>query len=62
MIYLGHMAIENGKSEAEIKRRIDIARTAFTSMSKMLTSRRISVDTRLRLSKCYVWSNTALWL
>ena len=34
MIYLGHMATEDGKSESEIKRRIEIARGAFENMSK----------------------------
>ena len=56
VIYLGHMATEDGKSESEIKRRIEIARGAFENMSKVLTNRSININTRKRLLKCYVWS------
>ena len=49
MVYLGYMATEDGKCDKETKRRIEIARTAFESMSKILTSkiltsRNISID------------------
>ena len=43
MLYQGHMATEDGKSEMEIKRRIEIARNAFENMSKVLTSRSIDI-------------------
>ena len=56
MVYLGHMVSDNGKSDIEIKRRIEIARNAFISMSKVLTSRDISIETRKRVVKCYIWS------
>ena len=42
MVYLGYMATEDGKCDKEIKGRIGIARTAFESMAKILTSRNIS--------------------
>ena len=56
MVYLGHMVSDNGKSDIEIKRRIEIARNAFINMSKVLTSRDISIETRKRVVKCYIWS------
>ena len=56
MVYLGHMATEDARSEKEIRRRIEIARSAFENMSKTLTSRSINIELRLRVVKCYVWS------
>ena len=56
MVYLGHIVTETGKSDTEIKRRIAIARSSFTSLYKVLTCREVSLDTRLRLLKCYIWS------
>ena len=56
MVYLGYMATEDGKCDKEIKRRIGIARTAFESMATILTSRNISIELRLRIAKCYIWS------
>ena len=56
MVYLGYMAKEDGKCDKEIKRRIGIARTAFESMAKILTSRNISIELISRLAKCYFWS------
>ena len=52
MVYLGYMATEDGKCDKEIKRRIGIARTAFESMAKILTSRNISIELRSRIAKC----------
>ena len=56
MVYLSYMATEDGKCDREIKRRIEIARTAFESMAKTLTSRNISIELRSRIAKCYIWS------
>ena len=56
MVYLGYMATEDGKCDKEIKRRIGIARTAFETMAKILTSRNISIELRSRIAKCYIWS------
>ena len=55
MVYLGYMATEDGKCDKEIKRRIGIARSAFESMAKILTSRN-SIELRSRIAKCYIWS------
>ena len=56
MGHLGYMATEGGKCDKEIKRRIGIARTAFKSMAKILTSRNISIESISRIAKCYIWS------
>ena len=55
-IYLGHLITDNGKCDSEIKGRIVIARGAFNDISKVITSQKISISTRLRLIKCYAWS------
>ena len=53
MVYLENIT-EDGKSEVEIKRRIEIARNAFNNMKSVLSSRSISINMRMRLTKCYV--------
>ena len=55
-VYLGHMTSKDGRGNAEIARRILIAKTAFASMRKLLTCRNINISLRLRLLKRYVWS------
>ena len=40
----------------KIKRRIEIARNTFNNMKSVPSSRNISINTRIRLTKCYVWS------
>ena len=54
--YLGSLIIEDGKCKKEDKRRIEITRSVFIKMNKILVSRKISIDTRKRLCVCYVWS------
>ena len=54
--YLGSLITSDAKSDQEIKRRIGIAKTAFTCMSNVLTARNINSQTKLRLIKCYIWS------
>ena len=56
MVYLRYMATADGKCDKEIKRRIEIARTAFESMAKILTSRNIGIELRSCIAKCYIWS------
>ena len=53
-IYLEHLTTDNGKCDGEVKRRIEIARGAFNNTSKVITSTKISISTRLRLIKFYV--------
>ena len=40
----------------KLKEEYGIARTAFESMAKNLTSRNISIELRSRIAKCYIWS------
>ena len=55
-VYLGQLITENGKCDEEIKRRIEIARTAYIKMRNVLTNPKLSTSARLRFIKCYVWS------
>ena len=54
--YLGYMVFEDGRCEAEIKRRIAIARSSFENMSRVLASRHININLRQRILRCYIWS------
>lgn len=54
--YLGSMVSADGRSDTEIKRRIGIAKTTYKKLEKVLNSKCITLDTRMRLLKCYVWS------
>ena len=56
MVYLGSITTEDGKSAVEIKGRIEIARNAFDNMKSVLSSRNISLNTRMRLTEFHVWS------
>ena len=47
---------EDGKNEKDIARRISIARDVFNKMRQTLCRREISLPTRKRILKCYVWS------
>ena len=61
MVYLGSITTEDGKNEVEIMRGIEIARNAFNNMKCALLSRNISINARMRLTKCYVLVKTSLW-
>ena len=50
-MYLGSQFTSDARCEKEIRRRI-----AFTSMSKVLTSRDIHMPVRIKVPRCYVWS------
>ena len=52
--YLGSLITEDGSCEKDAKRRIEIARSAFVKMNKILTSSKINIDARERLCVCYV--------
>ena len=54
--YLGSLITHDGRCDKEIRRRIGIAKSVIRSMEKVLTTRSISMSTKLRLLKCYVWS------
>ena len=54
-VYLGSQFTSDARCE-EIRRRIGIAKSAFTSMIKVLTSRDIHMTVRNKVLRCYVWS------
>ena len=54
--YLGQTISDDGRSEKEIKRRIEIARTIFNRMTNVLTLKNISLHTRKRIVKSYIWT------
>ena len=54
-IYLGHLITDDGKCIQEIKRIIELARNTFVQMQKIISSRKLSIEIRKRLIKCYVW-------
>ena len=55
-IYLGSKITSDGKSEAEIIRRIGIAKDSFLKMKNVLTNMGITISTKMRVLKCFVWS------
>jgi len=55
-VYLGHTITADGTSEVEIRKRIEIARQNFIKMGDVLASRKLKLETRKRLIKCYILS------
>ena len=55
-IYLGSMFTSDGRCVQDVRRRIGIAKSAFTSLEKVLKARNIKLELRLRVLKCYVTS------
>ena len=54
--YLGYMITSDGKCITEIKKRIATAKDAFKKLSLILKNRNISMTTKFRVLKTYVWS------
>ena len=54
--YLGYIITSDAKCTTEIKRRIAIAKDCFNKMSPILKNRNISMTTKIRVLKGYVWS------
>ena len=55
-IYLGTEISEEAKSEQEIEKRKNIAKEKFSKMASILTSRKLKINTKIRIVKCYVYS------
>ena len=55
-IYLGSMFTLDGRYMQYVRRRIGIAKSAFTSLKKVQKSRVINLQLRIRILKYYVWS------
>ena len=56
VVHLFSLFSSNARCEKDIRRRIGIAKSSFTSMKKVLTSRNIDMAVRVRVLKCYVWT------
>jgi hypothetical protein len=54
--YLGQWITDDGGCECEIKTRIEIAKSTFIKMRDVLTSRKLHLEMRKRLVRCYVLS------
>ena len=50
------MITSDGTSSGEIRRKIEIRKMAFQKYRKLLRSRKISVKTRKRFIKTYMWA------
>ena len=55
-VYLGSLFTSDGRCEKDVRQRIAIAQSAFTSLKKVLKNRNINIQLRYRFLKCYVWS------
>ena len=55
-VYLTSLFTSDVRGDKEIRRRIGIAKSTFTSMNIILTARNISIAVRLRVLKWYIWS------
>lgn len=56
-VYLGQTVTEDGKCNNPIKQRIEIARSVFMKMVKILCCRKINFELRCRICRCYIlWS------
>ena len=51
ILYILEVFTSDGRCEKEVKRRIGIAKTAFTSQKKVLCGVNISMSVRLRIVK-----------
>ena len=54
--YLGCTMTSDGKSEVEIKKGIAISKSTFNNMKCIYTNKKISLNTKIRTLKAYVWS------
>ena len=55
-IYLGTLILEEIKTDKEIERRKKITKEKFSSMAKILKSKRLKLATKLNIVKCYIYS------
>ena len=50
---MGQQISESGRSDTEIRTRIEIARQSFINMKSVLTSRKLKIETKKRLIRCF---------
>ena len=53
--YLGSMITEDARCETEIKRRIALAKSAFSKLGKILKNQTMCMRTRIRVLNCYIY-------
>ncbi|GFN87130.1 U2 small nuclear ribonucleoprotein a'-like [Plakobranchus ocellatus] len=54
--YLGYLITSDGRCTSEISKRIAMAKDTFQKMKPILANRNISMTTKIRVIKTYVWS------
>ena len=54
--YLGYMLTSDGRCDTEIKKRIAIAKDSFSKMSPIFKNHNLTMKTKFRVLKTYVWS------
>ena len=55
-VYLGSLINWDGRQDKEIRRRIAIAYNNMRKLRKLITNKKISMTSRKRIVKCYIWS------
>ena len=53
--YFGSMVTDNGKCDAEIRRRIGIAKETFHKTESILKDRTVLMTTKIRIVQCYIY-------
>ena len=56
MKYLGTLITEEVKTDTELETRSNLAKSKFSEMSKILTSKRLKLKTKLKILNCYIFS------
>ena len=54
--YLGYTITHNAKSDAEIKKRIAMAKETFRKVKTIFKNRNITINTKINTLEAYVWS------
>ncbi|KAG1705108.1 Proto-oncogene tyrosine-protein kinase receptor Ret [Nymphon striatum] len=54
--YLGSLVTSDGKCKKEVRKRIGISKDNFQKLRPIFTNRNISMQLKIRLPKCYIWS------
>lgn len=52
--YLGSLITEDARCVKEIKKRVILAKSAFSKLKSILTNQKMSLETRLRVLHCYI--------
>ena len=61
-IFLGSKITADGDCSHEIKRRLLLGRKAMTNLHSILTSRNITLPTKVHLVKAIVFSSSHVWI